>query len=195
MPTSLRSAGSEAGRRIRSPVHSSRQLAHGHSRAQEQVREAIHLPIGPGDLENLFGLQGPDIAGRIDHSWYSVSGTPAEQCLMDIESNRDEPGVERPAGESRRFYVRAASVNAVRRALYRAPGGARVVGRFDRGTIECQHTMDGHSYRRHWPVIISRLEKAGLVVVERQEVSTGNKSSQQDLPRNSSLPEFEDIDH
>jgi hypothetical protein len=66
-----------------------------------------------------------------------------------------------------RFYVRAASVNAVRKSLARAPGGARVVGRFDRETIECSHTMDAHSLARHWPVLVSRLEKAGLRVVER----------------------------
>jgi len=58
--------------------------------------------------------------------------------------------------------VRAKSVSAVRRALHRAPGGARVVGRYDREKIECLHTMDEHSYRRHWPIIVSRLEKAGL---------------------------------
>ena len=73
-----------------------------------------------------------------------------------------------------------------------------MVGRFDRDTIECQHTMEGHSYRRHWPVIISRLEKAGLVVVERQEVRTANQSSQQDLPgihhcRNSRILTIETI--
>jgi hypothetical protein len=66
-----------------------------------------------------------------------------------------------------RFYVQAPSVNAVRRALDRAPGGARVVGRFDRETIECSHTMDAHSLTRHWPVILSRLHKAGLAVVHR----------------------------
>jgi hypothetical protein len=66
-----------------------------------------------------------------------------------------------------RFYVRAGSVNAVRKALARAPGGARVVGRFDRETIECRHTMDPHSLARHWPVLVSRLEKAGLQVVDR----------------------------
>jgi len=66
-----------------------------------------------------------------------------------------------------RFYVRAPSVNAVRRALGRAPGGARVVGRHDRDTIECRHTMNDHSYARHWPVILSRLSLAGLEVVER----------------------------
>ncbi len=64
-----------------------------------------------------------------------------------------------------RFFVRAASVNQVRRALGRAPGGARVVGRFDRETIECRHTMNEQSYQRHWPVLVSRLEKAGLTVV------------------------------
>ena len=42
-----------------------------------------------------------------------------------------------------------------------------VVGRFDRETIECVHTMEAHSLARHWPVLLSRLEKAGLEVVER----------------------------
>ncbi len=69
--------------------------------------------------------------------------------------------------QDRRFYVRAASVSVVRRALDRAPGGARVVGRHDRETILCSHTMDGHSFSRHWRVIVSRLGKAGLVVVPR----------------------------
>ncbi|HEV3164527.1 MAG TPA: hypothetical protein VGZ22_10915 [Isosphaeraceae bacterium] len=68
-----------------------------------------------------------------------------------------------------RFYVQARSVNAVRRALHRAPGGVRVVGRFDRETIECGHTMAAHSFRRHWPEVVSRLEKAGLKVVERPQ--------------------------
>lgn len=66
-----------------------------------------------------------------------------------------------------RFFVKAESVNSVRRALGRAPGGARVVGRFDRETIECVHTMDDRSLARHWPVLLSRLEKAGLSVVAR----------------------------
>jgi hypothetical protein len=65
-----------------------------------------------------------------------------------------------------RFLVKAPSVNAVRRALGRAPGGVRVIGRFDRETIECVHTMDAHSLRRHWPVLVSRLQKAGLSVAE-----------------------------
>jgi hypothetical protein len=70
-----------------------------------------------------------------------------------------------------RFFVKAASVNAVRRALDRAPGGARVIGRFDRETIECGHTMSSQSLARHWPILLSRLEKAGLVVVDRPGVS------------------------
>jgi hypothetical protein len=69
----------------------------------------------------------------------------------------------------RRFYVRAPSVSVVRKALFRAPGGAKVVGRFDRATILCSHTMDERSLRRHWPVIKSRLEKCGLALVERPE--------------------------
>jgi hypothetical protein len=67
-----------------------------------------------------------------------------------------------------RFYVRARSVSAVRRALERAPGGVRVIGRADRATILCTHTMNEHSFSRHWPVIVSRLVKAGLSVVPRQ---------------------------
>jgi len=67
--------------------------------------------------------------------------------------------------DERWFYVRAPSVNAVRRALFRAPGGARVVGRHDRETILCTHTMDEHSLARLWPIILSRLAKAGLAIV------------------------------
>jgi hypothetical protein len=72
--------------------------------------------------------------------------------------------------DEHRFYVRAPSINAVRRALFRAPGGARVVGRHDRETILCTHTMEGHSMARHWPIILSRLAKAGLAVVPRPEI-------------------------
>jgi hypothetical protein len=76
----------------------------------------------------------------------------------------DEREME-PDHTAQRFYVRAPSVSAVRRALYRAPGGVRVIGREDRETILCSHTMDDHSLSRHWPVILSRLGKAGLSVV------------------------------
>jgi hypothetical protein len=86
---------------------------------------------------------------------------------MNTELNRDGAEDERESDLVRRFYVRAPSVSAVRRALYRAPGGAKVVGRYDRDTIECVHTMDQHSLERHWPVIVSRLEKNGLCVVDR----------------------------
>jgi hypothetical protein len=86
---------------------------------------------------------------------------------MDLESNRDRGEGESPAEASGRFFVQAASVSIVRKALYRAPGGAGVVGRFDRKTIECAHTMDAHSFSRHWPVIVSRLEARGLRLVPR----------------------------
>jgi hypothetical protein len=66
-----------------------------------------------------------------------------------------------------RFYVKAQSVNAVRRALGRAPGGVRVVGRHDRETIECRHTMEPQSLARIWPILVSRLAKAGLTIVDR----------------------------
>jgi hypothetical protein len=86
---------------------------------------------------------------------------------MNFELNRDSASGERESDLVRRFYVRAPSVSAVRRALYRAPGGARVVGRYDRDTIECIHTMDQHSLERHWPVIVSRLEANRLSLVKR----------------------------
>ncbi|MDB5349007.1 MAG: hypothetical protein JWN86_254 [Planctomycetota bacterium] len=66
-----------------------------------------------------------------------------------------------------RFFVRAPSVNAVKRALGRAPGGVKVIGRYDRETIECSHTMESHSLARHWRVILSRLSKEGISVVEK----------------------------
>jgi hypothetical protein len=75
-----------------------------------------------------------------------------------------------------RFYVRAGSVNAVRRALGRAPGGVRVVGRYDRETIECDHTMEAHSLGRVWPILVSRLGKSGLAIVPRPGSSTGSPS-------------------
>jgi hypothetical protein len=75
--------------------------------------------------------------------------------------------IREQGGPMSRFYVRAPGVNAVRKALGRAPGGARVVGRYDRETIECRHTMEPHSLDRFWPILISRLAKAGLSVVER----------------------------
>lgn len=91
----------------------------------------------------------------------------------NTEFPQDEEAQAREIAEAaaieRRFYVKAPSVSAVRRALFRAPGGARVVGRHDRETIECSHTMDDHSFARHWPILISRLDKAGLCVVERPQ--------------------------
>jgi hypothetical protein len=92
-----------------------------------------------------------------------------------MNSTRDEEFAERQEETSRSFYVRAPSVNAVRRALHRAPGGVRVIGRQDRESILCTHTMDVHSMTRHWPVIVSRLEKAGLAIVSRPgpDSSTG----------------------
>jgi hypothetical protein len=74
-----------------------------------------------------------------------------------------------------RFYVRAPSVNAVRRALGRAPGGVRVIGRFDRETIECAHTMEEHSLARHWPIVVGRLTGAGLAVVEKPAVGPADR--------------------
>lgn len=89
--------------------------------------------------------------------------------MNDFHDNTDnregEPTLDTEI--DRRFFVRAGSVNAVRRALFRAPGGAKVVGRYDREAIECIHTMDAHSLQRYWPVLVSRIEKAGLIVVQR----------------------------
>jgi hypothetical protein len=92
---------------------------------------------------------------------------------MDIEHSRDDDEGELGASRSDQFLVRAPSVNAVRRALHRAPGGVRVVGREDRETILCRHTMNEDSLARHWPVILSRLQKAGLDVVPRGTGASG----------------------
>jgi len=82
-----------------------------------------------------------------------------------MNPTRNDAFEEREKKPGGSFYVRAPSINAVRRALHRAPGGVRVVGRQDRETILCTHTMDQHSLSRHWPVIVGRLENAGLAVV------------------------------
>jgi hypothetical protein len=92
---------------------------------------------------------------------------------MMTDHSRDQPESELGAASSGRFYVRAPSINAVRRALHRAPGGVRVVGRQDRETILCTHTMDEHSLARHWPVIVSRLHKAGLSLENTDDSSPG----------------------
>ena len=94
-----------------------------------------------------------------------------------MDHNRVEPFEKRETEPDRSFYVRAPSINAVRRALHRAPGGARVVGRHDRDTVVCNHTMDGHSLGRHWRVIVSRLAKAGLAVVARPPRESGSAAS------------------
>jgi hypothetical protein len=101
--------------------------------------------------------------------------TPSKnEVALNIQDNsRREDFEKREMEGDRRFYVRAQSVSAVRRALDRAPGGARVVGRHDRETILCTHTMDGYSRARHWKVIVSRLGKAGLSVVARPSRESG----------------------
>ncbi len=92
-------------------------------------------------------------------------------AVVDLQDNDSaaagEGAIAADALARLRFYVAAPSVSAVRKALFRAPGGARVVGRFDRETIECAHTMNAHGFGRHWAVLVSRLEKAGLRVVPR----------------------------
>ncbi len=67
------------------------------------------------------------------------------------------------------FYVKAPSINAVRRALNRAPGGVRVIGRHDRETIACEHTMHLHSYQRHWPIILERLRHHNLEIARPEQ--------------------------
>jgi hypothetical protein len=94
-----------------------------------------------------------------------------------MDHNRPEASEKLEMELDRNFYVRAPSVSAVRRALDRAPGGAKVVGRHDRETILCSHTMDGHSLARHWKVIVSRLTKAGLAIVPRPQRELGASGS------------------
>jgi hypothetical protein len=103
-----------------------------------------------------------------------VFGPFDKEVALDIQDhNRREEFEKREMEPDRTFYVRAPSVSVVRRALDRAPGGARVSGRHDRETILCTHTMDGHSLARHWKVIVSRLGKAGLAVVTRPPRDSG----------------------
>jgi hypothetical protein len=103
----------------------------------------------------------------------SVQFKKTEVALNIQDDSRRKDFEKHEMEADRRFYVRAQSVSAVRRALDRAPGGARVVGRHDRETILCTHTMEGHSLARHWKVIVSRLGKAGLAVVSRPPRESG----------------------
>ena len=103
----------------------------------------------------------------------SVQFKKTEVALNIQDDSRRKDFEKHEMEADRRFYVRAQSISAVRRALDRAPGGARVVGRHDRETILCTHTMDGHSLARHWKVIVSRLAKAGLAIVARPPRETG----------------------
>jgi hypothetical protein len=95
-----------------------------------------------------------------------------------MNHNKDRDCEEREMQPGRSFLVTAPSVNAVRRALHRAPGGVRVLGRHDRETIVCSHTMDEHSFVRSWPVILSRLEKAGLKIVRTRETGSDRPTSE-----------------
>jgi hypothetical protein len=136
--------------------------------AKIMIGESGDRPVGPDQLKDLFRLVGSDVGGGLTHQigsfrWQRRAGL---FLVLRNDTSRLSFNTERwPSME--RFYVKATSVNQVRRALGRAPGGARVVGRFDRETIECRHTMDAHSFSRHWPVILSRLERSGLLVVSR----------------------------
>ena len=90
--------------------------------------------------------------------------------MNDSRGDAFEKRETEPDRSDRRFYVRAPERQpACKPELFSAPGGVKVMGRHDRTTILCSHTMDRHSFNRHWPVIKSRLEKAGLAVVERPE--------------------------
>ena len=64
-----------------------------------------------------------------------------------------------------------------------------MIGRFDRETIECGHTMAAHSLARHWPVLLSRLEKAGLTVVDRPGPVARRTADDQPNSRVSGWPE------
>ena len=95
-----------------------------------------------------------------------------------MNDTRDDAFAERKKDSGGSFTVQAPSINAVRRALHRAPGGVRVVGRHDRETILCTHTMDAHSLARHWPVIVSRLEKAGLKIARPPQPGSAREMRQ-----------------
>jgi hypothetical protein len=135
--------------------------------------------ILPG-IGSFDSIQMCALPERLLAQWTGTSFGENEPAMNSLDDNRDGDFEKREIGRDRTFFVRAPSTNAVRRALHRAPGGARVIGRHDRATIRCAHTMDGHSLARHWPVIISRLSKAGLAVVPRPESETGSNRPTQD---------------
>ena len=86
------------------------------------------------------------------------------------EGRQDHGPILRPRGQRQRGPSSART----------GSGRREVVGRFDRETIECRHTMDEHSLGRHWPVLVSRLAKAGLAVVVGQAPLTAAPSSAED---------------
>ncbi|WZO99756.1 hypothetical protein EP7_001369 [Isosphaeraceae bacterium EP7] len=91
-----------------------------------------------------------------------------------------------------RFFVVAKSVNQVKRALIHTAGGVRVIGRFDRETIECSHTMESQSFKKNWPIILSRLSSAGLQLVDRPG-SPGDTARPDGGPgRHDDCPDVED---
>ena len=83
---------------------------------------------------------------------------------MNVESNKDDGGGESPAAPSRRFFVKAGSVNAVRRALYRSSGRGPRGGTLRSGDNRVLAHNGWQSMIKNWPIIESRLEKAGLEV-------------------------------
>src|SRR4051794_5403068 len=139
--------------------------------AEVAVGEAGDGAVVPGELEDLLTLEGADIRGDIAHR----EGSLSRRCggSLDLIEANIRRGLSEWGPAMARFYVRAKSVNAVRKALGRAPGGVRVVGRYDRETIECTHTMEAHSLGRFWPILVSRLEKAGVTVVARPGTTPG----------------------
>src|SRR5262249_37645446 len=130
----------------------------------------------PGHFKDLLGLKGADVRRGIGHrnrgrkAWEPAIIGRSSPFLFsgrarNLDDNRGGQAEESEMERDRRVYVLAPSVSAGRRALHREHGGARVIGRHDRTTIVCRHTMDEHSRERHWPVIVSRLTKAGLTVL------------------------------
>ncbi len=95
------------------------------------------------------------------------------EAALDIMDHNRREGFEKREMELGPHFLRSRTQHKRGPAgLAPRSGRSAVVGRHDRATIQCTHTMDEHSLGRHWPVIVSRLGKAGLAVVPRPAKGT-----------------------
>ena len=150
--------------------------------AEVVVGEAIDLVVLPGQLEDLLRLVGADIGGGVGHGRGSRR-VRSMRGRFRARPSRLTYGVHCGTGEEQWHgsSSRPGSVNAVRKALGRAPGGVRVVGRFDRETIECRpHDGRRTASRGSGRSSSAGFEKAGLAVVDAAGPDSGRGGSREE---------------